>query len=436
MTSATDTAARRDPGSPLATRAAAQRVPRARRRTAVFWLLMLFFVLEYIRPAGIGDLKIQMGFLLLVPVMWLSQSKRPWSRSLTLQTAFVCLCALSVPFASNNFAAYTVTRIMYGNVVVALAITWFLDNRRDFTFAIWFWVAIMAFQATWGVMHKGQGYGSTFGDENDLALGLNTAVPFALIGIQSFRESGKRWICVGLLILLISAIVASLSRGGFLGLIAGVAYWMYSSRNRLRNFSLAAVGGLLFYLLIPAEYKGEVASIQETDSGTADQRLFYWTAATSMWVANPVLGVGAGNSPWNMGTYQPRRNSGRFSEPVYQERDYTMTAVHSAFFQILAETGTVGSVLFVMMIVGHFKTLRQTRRRVQRDPRASPALRRENELYTIALGAATVGFLTSGAFLSVAYYAYPWYFCAFGVAWQRAVQLELARSQALRPAPR
>jgi O-antigen ligase len=153
-----------------------------------------------------------------------------------------------------------------------------------------------------------------------------------------------------------------------------------------------------------------------------------------MWIANPVFGVGAGNSPWNMGIYQPRAASGRFSEPVYQERDYTMVAVHSAIFQVLAEMGTVGFGIWIAIIVGHFNELRTLRKRVRRDPRASRRLRRDVDVYAVALGGAMVGYLASGAFLSVAYYPYLWYFSAFAVALTRAVQGEIARAP-LRPHP-
>ena len=37
------------------------------------------------------------------------------------------------------------------------------------------------------------------------------------------------------------------------------------------------------------------------------------------------------------------------------------------------------------------------------------------------------GYLASGAFLSVAYYPYPWYFSAFAVALARAVDAQSSR---------
>jgi O-antigen ligase len=215
-----------------------------------------------------------------------------------------------------------------------------------------------------------------------------------------------------------------------MGLLAVILYCVLFGRKRIRNVTLALVGGLVFYLSIPDSYKGEIESIQQTSEGTAEARFFLWTSAWNMWKDNPVLGVGAGNSIWNVGRYQPEgTDSGMFSGRQYHERDFTMTAIHSAFFQVLSEMGTAGSLVFIALVVGHFTGLLALRRRVEQEPRIPLKLRRESELYTVALGGAMAGYLAAGAFLSVGYYPYPWYFSAFAVAWARAVDGELRSLQ-------
>jgi O-antigen ligase len=147
-----------------------------------------------------------------------------------------------------------------------------------------------------------------------------------------------------------------------------------------------------------------------------------------MWKDNPVLGVGAGNSNWNIGRYQPRQagEDGLFAGGEFHARDYTSQSVHSVFFQVLSEMGTVGSLVFGMIVVGHYQGLRALRQRVKRDPRSTRRIRDETEFYVVALGGAMTGYLAAGAFLSVAYYPYPYYFGAFTVAYTRAVQVQLA----------
>ena len=402
-------------------------IRRQRRRTFTFWMLMVFFVLEYVRPEPIVQLKLQMLTLLVFPLMWLAEPRRPWSRNLTLQAIFLGLCALSVTFAENYFSAYITARGVYGNLVIALAITWLLTNLRDFRFAIWFWVLVMTYQVFYGVTHGGRGSGGFLGDENDLALGLNTALPFAFMGMLKLR-GWKSWGCGVLVVLFITGIVVSISRGGFIGMVAVIGYCIAMGRNPIRNFSIVAVGALIFFLAIPASYKKEIISIGDTGSGTAEIRRFFWAAARNMWKDNPVLGVGAGNSNWNIGRYQPREKGrdGLFSGDEFAARDYTSQSVHSVFFQVLSEMGTVGSVVFGMIVIGHYQGLREVRRHVKRDPRSSRRLRNETELYVVALGGAMTGYLAAGAFLSVAYYPYPYYFGAFTVAYTRAVNAQLS----------
>src|SRR5258705_11089711 len=117
----------------FAARDVAVKPARARQRSFTFWCLMTFFLLEYMRPEPIVQLKLQMLFLILFPILWIRESRRPWSRNLTFQSAFLVLSALSMLYATNYYSAYMVTRAVYGYVVIALAITWFLSNRRDFT---------------------------------------------------------------------------------------------------------------------------------------------------------------------------------------------------------------------------------------------------------------------------------------------------------------
>jgi hypothetical protein len=91
--------------------------------------------------------------------------------------------------------------------------------------------------------------------------------------------------------------------------------------------------------------------------------------------------------------------------------------------------------LFFAMVIEHYRTLFALRRRLRR-PGVPPALRRDADIYIVALGAGMTGYLAAGAFLSVAYYPYPWYFGAFSVALARAVAQHLSQVPEPVPGPR
>jgi O-antigen ligase len=254
-------------------------------------------------------------------------------------------------------------------------------------------------------------------------------LPFALTGFLRFR-GWRRWGCGAIALLFTSAIVVTNSRGGFVGLVAAAFLCFIASRNRVRNLVVATLVGLIFYFAVPASYKQEMSTISQTSSGTADQRFFLWAAAVNMWREHPLLGVGAANFKWEVGTYQPRAGPGeRFGSGQYQERDWSATVTHSLYFEALSELGTLGCLALVGMIVGHFSGLRRLSRRVGAHPGLSPELRNEAGAYAVALSAAMVGYLAAGAFLSVTFYPYPWYLSAMAVAWERVVDRELAGSK-------
>ena len=52
---------------------------------------------------------------------------------------------------------------------------------------------------------------------------------------------------------------------------------------------------LLLFIAVPSDYKSEIQTIGETDSGTAEGRLFAWTTGLRMWMDHPILGVGPGS---------------------------------------------------------------------------------------------------------------------------------------------
>jgi O-antigen ligase len=409
------------------------RAPRAAARAAAeppapakvyLWLMILFFVLEYARPPGIVLLKLQMVIIVLIPIAWFLARSRPWSPLLTVQVLFLAQNAAAVPFASNNYSAYFATRMIFGCVSIAVGLSWLMSNRDGTRRLMWAWLLVMAYVAGWAVTHGGRGPGGFLGDENDLALACVTAFPLAFYGFE-FMRGWRRFACLGFAVLLAVAVVVSFSRGGFLGLAAGGLYCFIASRHKLRDLALLLVAALAFVGLAPQSYLDELETIVSgSQQGTAESRRFLWTTATRMWQQNPVLGVGGLNFSWQVGRYQPRDD---FLSPAYQERDWSGTTTHSLYYQMLAEQGTVGMALLAAMVLLHFRTLWRLRRDLRRIPGLHPDVIREADLYGGGLGGAMFAFLVSGAFISVAYYPYHFYFAGMAVGLDAALRREAAR---------
>ncbi len=396
------------------------------RSTLAIRMLILFLVLEYVRPSLVTELKLQMVIIVVMLVLWFQARNRPWSSILTAQVLFLIVCAQAIPYAWNNYAAYFTTRTMFGHVVIALALAWLLATRATFRTVAWAWLLIMGYAAVYGITHGGTGPGAMLGDENDLALGCATAFPFAFYGFERL-SGGRRWLCGAIGGLMVVAIVVSFSRGGFVALVAVTLYCWLASRHKLRGLVTVALLASLLMITAPEEgrtghsYVERMRTIFKTDEGTAEGRQFLWKAARNMWKANPILGVGGGNFPFLVGRYQPTD----FNKREYLERDWSGTVTHSAYFQVLAEHGSAGILLLGYIVWAHFRTLRRLRRLAASHPEIPSDMRRDAEMYGGALGGAVAGYCVAGAFLSVAYYPYLWYFSAMAVALEAAVQRQL-----------
>ncbi|MCC6641420.1 MAG: O-antigen ligase family protein [Deltaproteobacteria bacterium] len=413
MTSATASAAR--------PHAAALPRPRPRRSggddvpsKAAWWLFLLYLVLEFDRPPLIAGFKLQMLIAIVLPLIWLGAHERPWSRVLTAQALLLFTAGSMIPFAHNNYAAYFTTRMLFSNVTLAISMAWLFAGRSAFRRFYWAWLLVMSWVAVFGVTHGGRGPGGFLGDENDLALACVGAFPFAFYGFQ-LLPGWRRFLAGGCGVLLVLAVVASLSRGGFVGLVAALVYCFAVSAHKLRNFLLALVATGVFLALVPQSYVDEMSTIRNTDTGTADTRKFLWATAWNIFKAHPVLGVGGSNFNFVAGEYTPKDDP-RWQTPDYQERNWSGTTVHSTYFQFLSELGLVGTSLYAVMVVGHFRAIGALRRSVRRRTHLPREVRNEIEVYAGALAGGMIGTLAAGAFLSAGYYPFAYFYTGAGVA--------------------
>jgi O-antigen ligase len=393
-------------------------------RKALGWILIIFLFLEYVRPPGIVDFRLQLVATLVLPIAFVFAKDRPWSSVFTAQILFLIVIAKSLPFAANNFSVYRITYVMVGYFAVFFAMAWLMSWRKPFIQITRVWLALVAYCAIYAIAHHGLGPGGYTSDENDLALLCVVALPFALFGFD-YGRGRERWAMVFLGVVLVAAIVTSFSRGGFVGLALVGLHYFFASTNKRRAVFLAIAALLLFLILVPPEYFQEMETItgQENpeEQSTITGRFFLWTTAFEMWKAHPIMGVGAGNYPFEVGAYQPR--SGDWPDFLIH-RDWSGTTAHSVYFLVLAELGLPGLIIFMYLIWVHFRNSKRLRDQLKSRNDIAPSLTRDVQLYSRALDGAVIGFLASGAFLSVPYYPFFWQLTLMGAALSAAFHRE------------
>jgi O-antigen ligase len=180
-----------------------------------------------------------------------------------------------------------------------------------------------------------------------------------------------------LLVLLLSALAASLSRGAWVGAACGVAGLALAVGSRARRWALAALGlGVLALALggaglLPDVLADRLASITRYlaifDAGAVAitpqnfavvERMAQMQAGWSMFLAHPLTGVGPGNytpayPTFAVGTW-------------YASRGHA----HNYYIHMLAETGLIGALAYVALLAGVIRqaiaTLRAENRTIWR----------------------------------------------------------------------
>ncbi|MBJ7538250.1 O-antigen ligase family protein [Marinomonas sp. C1424] len=278
-----------------------------------------------------------------------------WNSHLTGFAIFFCCVTLGLLFATNRgeaMAAWTGNFVKIA--VMVLIITWLPKCKRDFAICNWSILITGSVIALVALNNKingiglvegtrvtiGRNIGSMLGDPNDLALVLLFPTSFALA--LFFSTSPKRFpkfIALCGYILIVSAIIATQSRGGLLGIMAvsGVFAWQ-KVKNKVLLISMAVILGGLLLALAGISDRASGGAQESGIDASAMGRIYAWQAAWNMALSNPFSGVGLNNFYVNYYFYSPHW-------------DGKNHAVHSTWLGVLAETGFVGFIAFATMVI-------------------------------------------------------------------------------------
>ncbi|KHD26915.1 membrane protein [Vibrio caribbeanicus] len=375
-----------------------------------FWLVSLFVLFSFFRiheafPA-LYSLKIPLLLSLgaLSALMWHTiisrQVKTYWHPNLTQLAAFWLLVIIGIVFASNPGISIAFFKNIYWKIIVmTLAIAWLVDTedavKKIATLIIISGILISGvaiFNSLNGIglvegtrVTIGRHLGSMLGDPNDLSLVLMFPLAFAISFATTKNIGMARLLGIVGVLLAIWAVLATQSRGGLLGSLAVFGMFglrLIKSKTLLITLGVVAASALFLAAGISDRQSGGAA--EEGIDASAMGRLYAWEAAFKMAVSNPLTGVGLDNFYVNYFFYSPHW-------------DGLNHAVHSTWFGVLAETGFLGLLVFIWLIIGLLKTSRQTMKSLD----ANPALFSPLFVATsMAVYAGIVGTIVSGTFLT------------------------------------
>lgn len=412
--------------------APARLAPRADALGYPAYLFIVWLALEYGRPPN--PMKIPYLISIVFLVSWLIAPRKIWRPQIVASLAFVAQMVVMIPFAENNFAARMVAREVFTIVVcIAVPVAHLIKSLREYEVILRSWVVIFLYMAIIALMNGGSGPGGAAHgvDENYTALFMCVAVS-NIYFISTVTKSRFYQICLYIIaVACIAAIVLGFSRGGFVGFVLTAGYCWWESPAKWKVLAAIVLLSPLGLPFVPEEYWSEMNTIGDTSEATADRRLVLWGIATQIFLDNPIFGAGPGNFVWVSGMYQAVDEQGVA---------LGMNVTHSLYFELIAEMGTLGIIVWLTLIVCNYRDLRwvgalhaREQRRLARlglrDAAAVDYLAklRRARAYAGGMGGATVGFFVCSAFLSTTYYTTYWLITAFIVALREVTRREQVR---------
>lgn len=224
-----------------------------------------------------------------------------------------------------------------------------------------------------------------FANPNEAAYGILVLIPIALALAGKVRRP-TRFALWGLIGIFLLAIFLTFSRGGFVGLfvVLGLLAWKYDSILIKAGMATALVGGILLIGTFWTRTSGNFSNIKKDTS--IQERFWTYQAGLMMFIHNPVLGVGPGDSLVAYPLYAPvGANCGCHDQLV----------IHNSYLQALGELGLLGFTPFILFIlIPMYQAWK-----LERGPLRAEA---------IALGLAMWGFLVCSIFGGFTYTWWPY----------------------------
>lgn len=314
------------------------------------------------------------GLCLLV-TMISSQQKRPFALS-WISTALVGFCLLlfiNVLYLSPAYHASSLYRpatLLIAFVAATCLPAWFTQTGFKIfcggiaLIAAW---AVLQWLTGWGfLVEKSARALALFTTPNILAMTLNLGLA-PLLAYYLLGRGGRG--VYGLTLLLFAALLATQSRGGYLGLLAGILFLMafagqtsvVAQRQRYRAVALGFLAVLAFFKF----YAWLGLASWNMDSVFAT---FRYGDSSYRWEIYQIAWHGLAEHLW--------LGSGYFNFGYYFEAhkvppflDKHLTFVHNDYLQLAFETGLLGLFLFLLLIVAVYGQLFKFRRQAVAEQR-------------------------------------------------------------------
>jgi O-antigen ligase len=183
---------------------------------------------------------------------------------------------------------------------------------------------------------------ATFPDPHMFSFYLGLVIPLA----AALYFTAKKNIYLVLAVIILLADILTFSRGGYVGLIAGIVFaiFYFSFAKKKNSYKkiltlVAAILVLTIFVVVSPIGQRFISSF-DTEEGSNKGRFENWVQAVEM-IENYPQGVGIGNYSYEI---EP---SADYRKPIY---------AHNLYLDIAAETGIINAIFFVSLILFTIKS--------------------------------------------------------------------------------
>jgi len=204
------------------------------------------------------------------------------------------------------------------------------------------------------------------GDNNFAALMMLTTLPLTTYILSQTKVKTLRVGLMGVILLLVTGILATNSRGAFIGLsFVGVYFFIKSERKLLVLFVFITIITIA-YNLLPDSWFERMNTIEHAEEdGSFMSRVISWKMCTIIAINNPIFGGGLRavedyqlwhyyKADFGILSFIPSPQPGR----IY--------AAHSMFFQVLGDVGFVGLAIYISLLATVFFKIGSLIRKAQK----------------------------------------------------------------------
>jgi putative inorganic carbon (HCO3(-)) transporter len=255
------------------------------------------------------------------------------------------------------------------------------------------------------------GPGGFIGGNNEIGLAMIVAIPLMNFLRHVVERAWVKHVILLVMLLSATATLGTQSRGALLAIVAMAGLLWLRSPKKLPFGILIVAAGIGLVAFMPGEWADRMRTIRNYEHDTSAMgRINSWTAMVHL--ANDRL-TGGGFDVYTDAVFA------RYAPDPAMTR-----AAHSIYFQVLGEHGWIGLALFLTIWVLVWRGANDLRRQTTERPDYAWV-----HMLAGMCQVSLIGYAVGGAFLSLAYYDFPYNLLIIVVCTQRWLAGALKREE-------